>query len=459
MNFHPWQLQASLANSQWFPLWKPTYSSSHTHTRTHTSFPLSWRQARVTKTKPRSAGNSPTFSGRRHNHHNQDYQTNLAAAAAAATFGSDYPLKPTVTTSNRRSRTRSRPFSWHPSATANDPYAMDVYYEPYSDYPTATTSSLFAYTPSDMNMNMNMPMSTSTSTSTSNRYPATPSPSQMDQPQQPFDLLPWTNNEPTTTDPWTINSSTSFNNISPSPNSPISSSPFDIYQDDGGSTFTTPTPATPTPTSFLPYNQQFNISEWQQDQEVDLSTNDNDEGNKPGSELIGMGLYNIPGQYHEDYDEEGEDEEGQEKRNNGQGESSLTGMLGKGLKLEETFTPSSDNEDEEEEEEDDDEEEDKKYIDQDESENKLEYQKSDPSTNTNMDSNIINNPRSISYFFDYENNGGNHDDYEDSNNGAITGNSIQSLLGLTESQQFFNLGNNQHQQQSCMGYGYGFSWI
>ena len=128
-------------------------------------------------------------------------------------------------------------------------------------------------------------------------------------------------------------------------------------------------------------------------------------------ELVGMGLYNEP--------PEPEPEE----------RAVLSGMLGKGLKLEETFTPS-------EEDDHDDGEEENKKSDQPTvssfvvpSKHQRNQQLKMPDTN-----NMMSQQRS--FFFDNNNN----------NDGSS---SFQSLL--SESQQLFNLG--------CTGYGYGGGWI
>ncbi|OOF89885.1 hypothetical protein ASPCADRAFT_212416 [Aspergillus carbonarius ITEM 5010] len=324
--------------------------------------------------------------------------------------GYQAPVNPALVASALARTSGTRPTSWHPAlepvsystaqylpaTTALDNFAaLGVCPQP---LPTASatyedTSMLPSYTPSEMGLHalpggqQQMPLQQSSFL-------------QMNDSQA--ELVPWDSNGSTMTtmaepmsDCWSFDMSSMHNNI---PSTYVTASGYDSAPSSGYLT------GPPTP-DFLPIQRP--------DDDLNSQVGSLSEKPKAEDELVGMGLYSNP---------------------EASLETSLLGLSGKGLKLEETFTPSSDNEAEDQDDndnEDDDEdqsEEDEGFVDRngpDSNQKQLEHK-------THQEP--VKAPGSMmqrSFFFE-------DDELEQH--------------AVVESQPFVNLAS-----QPCMNYGYG--WI
>ena len=432
MNFCPWYPQAPLSAP---PQWKQQQQQQQVAaSRSTTKFLPWWRQARVMK--PRSAGNSPSIMmaggcRRAHSTGQARYGRGGGGRQQSSNLANKLGVTPTSATATATT-SRPRPFSWHPTAAGES----SRFYQPvqFQSYQSAyDPCRLFAYS--------DMPMPSG--------YMANTTTLPMDQPSSLFQPFQWDTdgglpNIPQTE--WSMNPLDNY--LNPPPLSmPLESNNYEY-------------PMTTT-TDFFPYHQQqFDVasgsgSDWkapeQQQQQV-LPENDGkstDEG-----ELVGMGLYNEPPE--PEVHEEQEDQ------------SLLSGMLGKGLKLEETFTPSSDDNNNItcDGDSDDDDEKEKAasssyastrppestddtmpsfFTTSSSSSNKQPSKacrRSKEANNDDNNMNVMNNMNQQISFFD--NNGSSSGGYEATL--GNTGSSFQNLL--SESQQWLNVGTNP----TCTGY-------
>ncbi|KAH8427218.1 uncharacterized protein LDX57_004932 [Aspergillus melleus] len=385
-----WQPQPSWAGSHWYQ-GQPSLRSS-TFRNLVSAFPRPRQTGRVTK--PRSAGNSPTYTGRRRTtvsnsspmyRHlpTQDYQAPYDPALLAAAF--------------HRS-TATRPTSWHPASLGTVTYP--------ENFPTTAQNNMgvmeMASQPLDIsppvmtNGNMlqpyplsNIPMSNDPCFPDMQYTTPIQQPSFMEMSASQVDPIAWDTNEAHTSsinqpmsDNWAFDMM-SMNNSMPS-------------ADVGGSGYASAPssgclsgPSTP---DFLPIQQP-------DDNSLPLSAAPKP---KVEEELVGMGLYNHPESLFE---------------------TSFEGLPGKGLKLEETFTPSAENEA--------DDTKDAENEDDDEQETGTEQNPAHIQPSLYQPVKSTGNMMHKSFFFD--------DDDLDQH-------------AVPASQQIFNLGS-----QPCMNYGYG--WI
>ncbi|KAL4968913.1 uncharacterized protein BDV14DRAFT_166965 [Aspergillus stella-maris] len=306
------------ASSQWPQDRQPCMSQSTLQDFIH-AFPKPRLSGRIVK--PRSTGNSPSAAGRRRTttmHSspmyqqvtNQDYQTPLNAALLASAI---------------RGGRSARPVSWHPASRQPD-YSVPSQYYPSAFNALSTTQgfqpqamtggfdgNMQPYIPTDnSNIQQELPLS-----GTENFLPTQDSSWQTGnlQPDETFwdatapelpSYVPMVSND------WPFDMM-SINQSVPSVENPPSN--YGSVSSPGRMT----EPATP---DFLPIQQLGD--------EADTKLEKPDQED----ELVGMGLYNNPDTLSD---------------------GSLYGPNGKGLKLEETFTPSAGNDDDEEDAEDEEE--------------------------------------------------------------------------------------------------------
>lgn len=376
--------QASLLGSQWMLLPNQSYLAPRAMAYV---FPRP-RQGRVMK--PRSAGNSPSsVSSRRaptlprgsmaqQQLPSQDYQTHLAITALASAARTQ----------------RARPLSWHPSSARDQRYFKRSYtmVQPHQPAPMYGEGNFLSYPPavSDVPVSTQYPISNFLGDASVQQM----SPLSMDSSQ--IQSLPWdtpSNGLPTTPQtmppawPSDMGSMDNFDDFISS--AALPSSFYETVPSSDGYTV----PSTP---DLLPA-QPLDIESESQPQPASNNRKSEDE-------LVGMGLYSDP---------------------EASGANSLLGISGRGLKLEETFTPSSENEAEEPDSKDEDD-------DGEEENEEAEEPKQDLSEMTYMLPPKQTAKAPVSMLF------GGHED------------SIQSLIA--ESQQLLTLG-----EQSCFNYGYG--WV
>ncbi|KAJ5587437.1 uncharacterized protein N7459_003202 [Penicillium hispanicum] len=304
-----WQPPASSTGSQWLPN-HAVYSQPANMQDWTRAFPRS-RHSRVMK--PRSAGNSPSSAARRRTivtqsvmHAPSDhYQSSLEAALLASAVRN------------------ARPISWHPSSgrargLSTPQYAPDMATENYPGMAPMANPSLNALSVHGTENMMSYSLSAGPTLSPTGYIPVysdVQDPMQISQ-QTPSLSIPSSHVEPATwdirasnadlsamtqtTDDWSLDILSMTNIPPPETNCPSYASVPSPGELSG--------PSTP---DFLPI-QKF-------DDDSDIAPTKKD--GKPDDELVGMGLYNQP---------------------DGSLGQAPQGLLGKGLKLEETFSPSDD---------------------------------------------------------------------------------------------------------------------
>ncbi|KAI9928184.1 hypothetical protein ASPWEDRAFT_39015 [Aspergillus wentii DTO 134E9] len=393
-----WQPQASLPGSHWFPQGNQQCLNSAFRDLVH-AFPRPRHSARVMK--PRSAGSSPSSVSKRRTtmphsstmrrptqpQQNQSYQTPFDAALLASAV----------------QERRSRPISWHPASAASTGYSNPQYY---SAATTADNLAAMAMPSQPINGlpsygNENMMYPTEDLSLSMEPFPSFPELQGTDPMQQAsflqmnsgsqVDPVAWdagTSNFPMSqpmSDGWAFDMM-SMNNSMPSAD--VAGSSYESVPSSGGFSG----PSTP---DFLPIQQP----------DDDANALSQLAAKKPEDELVGMGLYNNPDAFME---------------------SSLQGLSGKGLKLEETFTPSADEENKNSEDDDED--------DEDEDEDEADETPADKQEQPKTESfKQPSKPSMLNKSFFFED-----DDLESH---AVTG--TQPLINLAS--------------QPCMNYGYG--WI
>ncbi|KAL4867557.1 hypothetical protein BDV12DRAFT_198117 [Aspergillus spectabilis] len=296
------------------------------------AFPKPRLSGRVTK--PRSAGNSPSSAGRRrtttmphssptyHQLSTQDYQTSLSVALMASAI------------QNGR---RSRPISWHPASRQPEHSVPQHYYQSNTpmnshNFPItqAGPQALQAMNNAldEGSMLQSFAPSNISTTQHNFAYPAESNipvqQSSLLQASDPqFDGVSWDGSTPGLTTSFVHPASNGwpFDMVSMNQSVPSVGAPASNY----GSVSSPGRLTEPVTPDFLPI-QQFN-------DDLDSQSMPILEKADAEDELVGMGLYNNPDIFTE---------------------GTLYGLSGKGLKLEETFTPSSDNEADDNEAEDDD---------------------------------------------------------------------------------------------------------
>ncbi|RAK99489.1 uncharacterized protein BO80DRAFT_426480 [Aspergillus ibericus CBS 121593] len=299
-----WQPQPAFANPTWVQGNQSCWRST-TFRDLIQAFPRPKHTGRVTK--PRSAGNSPSSAGRR--------RTATIPYSSPMYQGYQAPVNATLVASALSRTGRTRPTSWHPAVepvgystaqylpatTALDNFAaIGVCPQPLPTAPATyeDSSMLPSYAPSDMGLHA-LP-------GAQQSMPLQQSFLQMNDSQA--ELVSW---DPMTTmaepisDCWSFDMSSMHNNI---PSTYVTASGYESAPSSGCLT------GPPTP-DFLPIQRP--------DDDFHAQVEPLPEKSKAEDELVGMGLYSNP---------------------EASLESSLLGLSGKGLKLEETFTPSSDNE-------------------------------------------------------------------------------------------------------------------
>ncbi|KAL5343127.1 hypothetical protein BJX70DRAFT_207965 [Aspergillus crustosus] len=369
------------------------------------AFPKPRLSGRVSK--PRSAGTSPSSTGRRrtttmpqsspmyHQPPSQDYQASLNSALLASAF---------------QSSRRSRPTSWHPASRRQQEYSMPQHY-----YPSGTTMNSYDFPISQATLESSQVMNNAfdggsmlhsyapPGISASQHTFANPTesdlsihhPSYLQTNDPQFDGVSWDGSTPGLTPSFVHPASNGwpFEMMSMNQSVPFVGAPASNY-DSVSSPGRLTEPVTP---DFLPI-QQFGDNVDSQSLSIIEKGNSEDE-------LVGMGLYNNPETLTE---------------------GSLYGLNGKGLKLEETFTPSSDNEADENEAEDDDHQESN-----DSSASQTQQQSHQQYDSNNQANNLVGNMIQKSFFFE-----------DDDNQQRAT----------AETRPPFNFG-----ATPCMNYGYG--WI
>lgn len=273
------------------------------------AFPRPKKTGRIMK--PRSAGNSPSAAGRR-----RAYQTSPQYQQPFSTQGYQLAFNPALLASAIREKRATRPISWHPATLASAEYSSPQY------FPTTTVADNLALlnthqldpTPTsygDFNM---MPsyttsdMSTTTDAFSFGGMPENVSmqpPSYLQMGDSQVEPLSWdtvSSNVPAMAQPmpdaWAFDMMSMQNSM---PSTDIPGSSYASVPSSGCLSG----PSTP---DFLPIQQP------------EPMTKSLSEESDTGDELVGMGLYNQPETCP----------------------NSSQGRLGKGLKLEETFTPSDD---------------------------------------------------------------------------------------------------------------------
>ncbi|KAE8377330.1 hypothetical protein BDV26DRAFT_263855 [Aspergillus bertholletiae] len=279
------------------------------------AFPRPRHTGRVMK--PRSAGNSPSSAGRwraaaphgsptYQSLQAQPYQTQVNPALLASAL--------------RRRATATRPISWHPASLETAVYSSPPYFQTTAAEnlavmapstqpigPASTTLTDGSMLPSYVSPEFSAPTE-------SFSFTTMPDPASMQQSafldMSGSQIVPvsWDDNAPTVTQPmpdsWPFDMMSMNNSI---PSGDVEASGYASAPSSGYLTG----PSTP---DFLPIQHPESTSKT-----LHKSTSDE----QPGDELVGMGLYSHPDPFLD---------------------TSFHGVPGKGLKLEETFTPSSDDE-------------------------------------------------------------------------------------------------------------------
>ncbi|KAL3460359.1 hypothetical protein BJX64DRAFT_186948 [Aspergillus heterothallicus] len=313
-----WQPAAAYAGSQWVqddqPCAPPLTFSDFVY-----AFPKPRLSGRVTK--PRSAGNSPSSAGRRRTSTlpysspmhcqlpTQDYQPSMNAAILVSAI---------------QSARRSRPISWHPASRQLEysqlcapSTAIDSYNIPATQACPQAQPIMSGVFDDENILNSYAPSEISTTQqnldfSTADMHYTTQEPSYLQAGSSQLDSYPWDETSPglpsylqVTPNEWP------FDIVSTNQSIPSVGAPASIY-----GSVSSPGHLTGPPTpDFLPIHQFGDEAGSQSAPALE----------KPEveDELVGMGLYNHPESFPEE---------------------SFYSLNGKGLKLEETFTPSSDNE-------------------------------------------------------------------------------------------------------------------
>ncbi|KAA8652619.1 hypothetical protein EYZ11_010482 [Aspergillus tanneri] len=391
-----WQPQSSWMSSQWYQGNHPSLPSS-TFRDLVNAFPKPKQAGRVMK--PRSAGNSPSNAGRRRItvSNTSPIYRHLPTQKYQASYDPAY-LASAINT-----HTATRPISWHPASlesaaysehiqpTQNNLGAMGMCTQPTDVSPSMMTdgSMLPTY------VSIDIPFSTETCPFSGAQYMAPmQQPSFVGMNGSQVDPVAWGTNGSSMSaatqpmsDGWAFNMM-SMNSSMPSAN--VAGSGYASAPSSGCLTG----PSTP---DFLPIQQPDDNSKSFSAPAVNKP--------KPEEELVGMGLYNHPDSLFD---------------------TPFDSFSGKGLKLEETFTPSSDNEAD-----------DNKDAENEDDDEHVSNKKQSPAQNQKIPGSKpykpvkpAENMMHKSFFFD--------DD--DLDRHVMSG-----------SQQFFNLGS-----QPCMNYGYGW---
>ncbi|KAL4904762.1 hypothetical protein BDW74DRAFT_153465 [Aspergillus multicolor] len=360
MTYYP--QQGAFVGSQWPQNNQPSAFQQFLY-----AFPRPRLSGRISK--PRSAGNSPSAGRRRTTtmHSTPTYrqlpaqdQAHLNAALLASM--------------NRR---RARPMSWHPALTQQE-YATPQYYPPNMD----------AYNFADMQPQQAQAIMGGFDDTILQQFASTGMQQDMAFPQLPQESF--LQSQPQVDSAFWDQTGMGVSPFAPSNDWPLDMTSINQSVPSVGAppsnydSVSSPGPATP---DFLPI-QQFG-------DDADPVALEKPE---PEDELVGMGLYNTPDAT----------------------DGLVYGMNGKGLKLEETFTPSAQNDDD-----DDDEEEDQQEPEQDSNDQQQPPQPTKPAES------MLNK----SFFFE------NDDDIDQP----------------TMARHSFNFPTNNFPTTSCMNYGYG--WI
>lgn len=384
------------AGSYWLQADQPCVPSSNFRDMMY-AFPRPRHTGRVMK--PRSAGNSPSSAGRWRaaaSHGSPIYQPVQAQPYQAQ-------VNPALLASALRSRraTATRPISWHPASLETAAYTSPPYFQTTAAEnlgvmapstqpmgPATTTLADAGMLPSYDSQEFSAPTEVFS-------FSAMPDPASMQQSSfldmsgSQIDPVTWDNSAPNMTtmaqpmsDNWPFDMMSMNNSI---PSADVEASGYASAPSSGYLTG----PSTP---DFLPIQHPDSTSK-----SLHESTSDE----PAGDELVGMGLYNHPDPFLD---------------------TSFHEVSGKGLKLEETFTPSSD-----------DEADDSKDAES-EDDNQETTEQASASSSAPVQKQPANPPTNMmhkSFFFD-------DDDIEQQT--------------MSAPQQLFNLGS-----QPCMNYGYG--WI
>ncbi|PYH43829.1 uncharacterized protein BP01DRAFT_358262 [Aspergillus saccharolyticus JOP 1030-1] len=309
-----WQPQASFVDPAWASNNQPCMSSSTFRDMVH-AFPRSKQTGRVTK--PRSAGNSPASAGRR--------RTTTMPHSSTMYPSYQAPFNPAALASAFSRSSRSRPMSWHPvmesSAYATAPY--------FADSTTLDTLAAVGMCPQPLHT---APAVLESNDMLSSYAEGLPFFSEV-QDQLPLQQSTFVSDAPvswetsssampamteTMSDCWSFDMASMHNSM---PSAYVADSTYDESVPSSGCLTG---PATP---QFLPIQRP--------DDQLDLQTDALSNKLDSEDELVGMGLYSKPDALTE---------------------SSLMGLCGKGLKLEETFTPSANDAEDKDDDDDDDEE-------------------------------------------------------------------------------------------------------
>ncbi|KAE8145492.1 hypothetical protein BDV25DRAFT_164586 [Aspergillus avenaceus] len=388
-----WQPQAPQPGAHLFRANQPCIPSSNVHDMMY-AFPRPRHTGRVTK--PRSAGNSP--SGRRRAAASQSSPTYQSVPSQAYKT----PLNPALLASALRRRQTARPISWHPASfepayssppclqtTVPDNFAaMPLYTQPLE-----TMSATFTDgnpLPSYVSSQVSSPNEAFNFTNMQGPVPIQQS-SFMDMNDPQALPVTWVSGISAETMPQPMSESWSFGMGSMNNSIP----PADVTVPDYASAPSSGYLTGPSTPEFLPI-------QYPEDNSKPLNGSISDE-EQSEDELVGMGLYNNPDPFLD---------------------SSLHEVSGKGLKLEETFTPSDDEDDGKDADNEDDEEETSEQV------SSAPVQNQPSPDVCKQSARTTGNMMNKSFFFD--------DDLDQQN--------------ISAPQQFYNLGN-----QPCINYGYG--WI
>ncbi|KAL5366073.1 hypothetical protein BJX96DRAFT_160294 [Aspergillus floccosus] len=346
------------------------------------AFPRPRKTGRIMK--PRSAGNSPSAAGRR-----RAYQTSPQYQQPLSTQEYVLSFNPALLASAIREKRASRPISWHPASLASAEYSSPQYFpttaadnlallNTHQLDPTSTSYGDFnmmpSYTTSDMSTATDA-FSFGDITENVSMQP----PSYMQMSGSQVEPLSWdtaSSNVPAMAQPmpdaWAFDMMSMQNSM---PSTDIPGSSYASVPSSGCLSG----PSTP---DFLPIQQP------------EPMTKSLSEESETGDELIGMGLYNHPETFPDP----------------------SQGRPGKGLKLEETFTPSDDEGDDDDQ-------------DAESEDNKTEHGVAKESQPAQQLTKSATSMMQKSFFFE--------DD--------------EPEQPTTAYQHFFNLGS-----QPCMSYGYGW---
>ncbi|PYH82586.1 hypothetical protein BO82DRAFT_353550 [Aspergillus uvarum CBS 121591] len=304
-----WQPQASFVDPAWASNNQPCMRSSTFRDMIH-AFPRPKQTGRVTK--PRSAGNSPASAGRR--------RTTTMPHSSTMYPGYQAPFNPAALASAFSRSSRNRPMSWHPvmdpSTFPTDPY--------FANSTTLDSLAAVGMCPQPLPTAPAVLEGNDMLSSYANGLPFFAGvQNQLPLHQSAFvqeDPVSWeTSNStmPAMTEPmsdcWSFDMASMHNSM---PSAYVADSTYDESVPSSGCLTG---PATP---QFLPIQRP--------DDNLTAKSN-------PEDELVGMGLYSNP---------------------DALSETSLLGLSGKGLKLEETFTPSANNAEDKDNDDDDDEDDD-----------------------------------------------------------------------------------------------------